>query len=335
MSTRLRSEKYHLTYKTHLPQDEYLSFIKSKGGIKMISFVHEVGDDDETDATPYEHTHVFVWFTRPLDSIDQRFFDFQNIHPNFVTYRSIKWAKGIILKYHHGHKTKKDGKKYFIEPVHLYQEGCEEWKMENDAYEIATHAPTLIDAALDLGIEIKSIADIKTVRNEKKRDHAQLDDDLDKDMFKKIDPWPTSFSTGRVKAIIGRGPTGIGKTNWAIAQFRFPYKINDIDELKDMPPETDGIIFDECLFDRVSKKVMVCLTDYNQPTTVRIRHTLAYIPAKIKKIFLCNEHEHPFGWDPATGGSDAVLDRVQLMELTKDSVRADPEDIEPDIGPWD
>ena len=325
MAYRLTASKYHLTYKTHLNYDTWLANVMpTYGDLKMWSFVHEVGDENEDNPTPYAHTHIFVWrsMNKPFDSINARYFDVDDEHPHINTKRGIDWAKTIVLKYHLGHKTKKDGKKYFIDPIFLSQHGVEDWKLEQEEFMIALNAPSLIEACLDLGFEPKSISDVKTIRAERKRTHDKLDDGLDVDDFIKIDPWPTSVATNRIQAVIGRGPMGIGKTNWALAQFTKPFKIEDLDELNDMPTDTDGIIFDECLFGNCSKKTMVCLTDYSQPRTVRTRNTNARIPAGIKKIFLCNEHELTFGNNPDTGGHEAILDRTHLMELTIHSIRS-------------
>lgn len=318
---RLKCQKVHLTYKTHIPIAAFKAQIVSKVGadnVKMLSFVHEEGDEDEDHPTPYEHTHVFVWTKKAMETENARYFDVktedgagveQIIHPNIQNKRGLDWAKTIVFKYHLGHKTKKDGKKYFIEPIMLHQEGVEEWKMDSDAYAIAINAPTLVDAALDLGVQVKSLSDIKLVRQEtKKRKADTIDDDADPANFKAI-PWD------RKKALILRGPAGTCKTNWAIYQFKAPIKIEDLDELKDMPDDCDGIIFDECLFDKCSKKTMISLLDYKQDRTIRTRNTNAKIPRGMSKIFTCNEHEHPFGHDPAYGGHPSVTSRFNLIDV--------------------
>ena len=159
-------------------------------------------------------------------------------------------------------------------------------------------------------------------RGKKKREHTELDDGLTREMFKKIELWPTSAATGRVQAVVGYGPTGIGKTNWALAQFERPLRITELDVLKDMPPDTDGIVFDDMLFDKCAKLQMKSLTDFDQPRNVRLRASTVQIPAGVKKIFLCSEHESVFGSNPATGGHESVQDRICIMHLTKDLVRA-------------
>ena len=311
MPFRFHSEKVHLTYSTHIDIDALDAFLTSKGDVKIMSIVHEVGDADEYEPTPYEHTHAFVWYRSRLDTIDVRFFDFNGIHPHASTKRSMIWAKNICMKYHCGHKTKKDGRKYYIEPVKLYQRGVEDWRFEEELLQRAIDAPTLKEACLELDIMPKSCSDVAAFRRDStKRKFDQLPTGRDRSQYTRID-WD------RTKALIVRGPAGCGKTSWAIAQFERPWKVEDLDELKDMPHDTDGIIFDECLFDDMSKKGMVALTDYEQPRTIRTRFTNARIPREMPKIFTCNEHEHPFGDNPATGGCDAIKRRIVLMDVTR------------------
>ena len=67
-------------------------------------------------------------------------------------------AKGICMKHHRGHKTKADGKKYYIEPVFLNQTGVEEWKFEEDLIEGIVSAPSLTSSIQVLVSQCNAIA---------------------------------------------------------------------------------------------------------------------------------------------------------------------------------
>ena len=67
MSFHFLSEKTHLTYKTHMDEQSVRAMLDSKGAVKIYSFVHEVGDENEDNPTPYAHTHVFVWWKKHLN----------------------------------------------------------------------------------------------------------------------------------------------------------------------------------------------------------------------------------------------------------------------------
>ena len=166
MVFRFAGDKYHATYKSHIPIVDIERLLNKMPPIKMLSIVHEVGDDDEDNPTPYEHTHVFAWHKHRLDTRDQRYWDIDDIHPHIAANRGLNWAKNIVTKYHKGHKTKANGKKYYIEPVMLHQVGVEEWKMIDDMYKLVVEAPTLAEAGKVLDIEPKSLSDVKLLRTE-------------------------------------------------------------------------------------------------------------------------------------------------------------------------
>lgn len=293
--------KAHLTYKTHIPLEEIKKVLKPW---KMLSVVHEIGDQHEDDPMPYEHTHVFVWYKVAFQTRNCRAWDIGDIHPNVKTRRSIVWAKNLVMNYHQGRKTKADGKKYYIKPVWLHQEGIEEWKFEEDMISTIQAAPTLIDAMHETDIMPKSIADLQVVRREGKRKYSEVEKCVDLDKFVKID-W------NRSKSLVLRGPPAIGKTNWALSQFSKPFLVCDLDDLKNIPEGCDGLVFDEMLFAMYSKQKQVYLTDMAFERTIRTRNTNAKIPAGMQRIFTCNLGEEVFRTD---GEFSAVARRFELIE---------------------
>lgn len=204
---RFQGQKAHLTYKTHIDEGECRLLMETFGEIQAWSFVHEVGSEDEDDATPYKHTHVFVWWKTHLDVKNCRQWDMgsptEPIHPNFQAVKAVKWAKHICLVYHKGNKVGKDGKKFFKAPVYLNQEGVDEWKFNRKMWDAIAAAPDLQEAAEFCGAVPKSISDCKAIRAEsKKRDFAQVEEDCTK-------PWiPCPIEWDRKKkslVIIGNG----------------------------------------------------------------------------------------------------------------------------------
>ena len=159
------------------------------------------------------------------------------------------------MDYHKGRKTKADGKKYFIAPVMFKQFGVDEWHFEADMFAVIRAAPDLEAACMAVDVLPKSIGDVKTLRADgKKRSFTDMEDGLTVDSCKKV-KWD------RTKALVIKGSAGSGKTNWALAQFERPCMIEDIDELKGVPADCDGLVFDEMLFDFCAKKTQVYLTD--------------------------------------------------------------------------
>jgi len=305
---RFTSQKVHLTYKTHVDFESIKELCtRTAGGYSCISMVHERGDTDEENATPYDHTHVAVHFKQRPDIADARYFDLAGIHPHMQTKRSAQWFRHIVQVYHKGHKVKSNGKKYFIAPVALEQENCEQYFGNEELIDTIIGAPSLKDALLDTGIMPKSVSDVSAMRKEcKRKAETAIEDGIDLKRFK-------TFEWNRKKALVLKGLPNCGKTNWAISQFESPMLICDLDQLKDITPATDGLIFDEMLFEHIPKQGQIYLLDIAMDRTIRTRHSNAVIPRGMPRIFTCNEHEYIFGGNP----HESVKRRYNTLEITE------------------
>lgn len=85
------------------------------------------------------------------------------------------------------------------------------------------------------------------------------------------------------------GPSGIGKTYFALAHFKNPLFVTHIDQLGDLEKEHDGIVFDDMDFKHIPPVHQIHLLEQETPVHYHIRYTTAFIPARTKKIFCCNE----------------------------------------------
>lgn len=324
---RLQGLLWHLTYKTHLNRELWEgTFRHMLGGFKVYSFVHEVGDGDESGATTcenptvadgYKHTHIFLWLQKPLDTTQMRYFDFgvdpdqqevTKIHPH-IKKATVKQAKTICLKYHLGYKTSKDGKKKYIEPTMLYQEGVEEWKFTAEMWEIARAAPTLEDACNAAGIEIKSMSDMKLARAEgKKRSYNEMKEDCKAEYCL---PLPVEWNRKKF-ALLLSGKPGTGKSQWALAQFERPFVITDYDDLKDIPSGCDGLVFDDQSFAMCRKEMKLSVLCVDENRRFRTRHVSANVPP-LPRIFTCNDLDFIFGnpQDPKNPMDPQTWDCIQ------------------------
>lgn len=124
---RLKTKKLLLTYKTHIDKISMFNFLNEKRIITKISICHEKGDS----ACEYDHTHVVVMFKKPLDTKNQRFLDYENIHPNIATLKTNKDFERSVLY------TEK-------EDENVYQEGI----VKNIVTKVTNHE-TLYEALED------------------------------------------------------------------------------------------------------------------------------------------------------------------------------------------
>lgn len=101
------------------------------------------------------------------------------------------------------------------------------------------------------------------------------------------------------QALILIGPTGCGKTTWAIKNAPKPsIIISHIDQLKLFKPDFHkSIIFDDMSFLQWPLQSQIHLVDWWQPRSIHVRYGTVSIPNSTPKIFTCNEM--PFTQHPA------------------------------------
>lgn len=91
------------------------------------------------------------------------------------------------------------------------------------------------------------------------------------------------------KTVVLYGPTGIGKTEFALAHFKSPLLVRHLDRLSDLDPTThDGIVFDDMSFTHFPVESRIHLCDMDRPSDIHIRYVIAHIPAGMKRIFTHN-----------------------------------------------
>lgn len=93
---RFASRFVHLTYKTHLNPKEIIDYIRDKSErVIKCKIAHETGDKHHD----YNHTHFLIAFEpKRIDTRNNRFFDFQKIHPNIQLINDAEhWTR--VVKY--------------------------------------------------------------------------------------------------------------------------------------------------------------------------------------------------------------------------------------------
>lgn len=87
------------------------------------------------------------------------------------------------------------------------------------------------------------------------------------------------------------GPPNTGKTEFALAHFKNPLPVSELDQLLDFDPDVhDGIVFDDMSIpkDKNTRNMQISLTDITMPRGVNCRYRTVTIPPGTKKIFTCN-----------------------------------------------
>lgn len=299
---KLCGKKYHLTYKGHLPLETLLTFLKAEvGELLWYSLVHENG----SSAPPldYHHTHVAFEAAAKINRNSARCLDFvlpgqPPVHPNIKPIQTQDHAKKI-WNYH------------LKDPVSTLrsESGPAVSCPSLDSWKQAQAANSLREACLLLGVEPKTVSDVRALRSDKSVDLT-------------IPPivgeccW-TLEAPERFRSLFVWGPTRTGKTRWAIAQFKSPLLVSLMEDLKKFSPDQhDGIVFDDMSLATLEPQVAIHLTDWEVPRSVNVKYGSATLPAGTRKIFTFNE---PFGsCFPAAlteRQREAVMGRMKVIHV--------------------
>lgn len=155
---RLQNKKIHLTYKSHINPEAWLSWIEKikDTSLKNYSIVHEKGDSG------YEHTHILIDFGYTFQTRNSKFFDWkcstgENIHPNIKLVKTAAhWKRSVI--YHYKESTPFTN----IPKPEL---------VENAIKEVWKH-PTLSDAILNTCTTLKNVGGVIAAFNCKPSDYG-------------------------------------------------------------------------------------------------------------------------------------------------------------------
>lgn len=217
------------------------------------------------------HYHAAIGFTTKKNIKNQRFFDYLTFHCNLQATKNVKdWIAYV----------KKDG-------IFLH------FGLETDA-SVGRNTPLSDISSEDLfnhcvakGIGYGYYQEEKKRRNTVDINITEETSNPGKMNFylESLVPSPTDHS------IILLGPTGCGKTTWAIKHSIKPsLLVSHIDQLKQFKPNFHkSIIFDDMDFTHWPRTSQIHLVDYDQPRAIHIRYGIINIPKEIQKIFTCNE----------------------------------------------
>ncbi|KAK9871894.1 hypothetical protein WA026_015143 [Henosepilachna vigintioctopunctata] len=118
------------------------------------------------------------------------------------------------------------------------------------------------------------------------------------------------------KTIIFIGPTGIGKTQYALAHFTNPLHVKDREDWgRYSPNQTDGIVLNDLDFKQWSPLTFLKNLDMETAITQQVKYCFIRIKAGTPKIICCNDEKllWPTGMHPETKAS--CLRRVKIIHM--------------------
>lgn len=294
MSFELNGRRFFLTYsQADIDSDALHDFL---GGLKPL---HRAIISREHHADGGRHSHVAVEYTGRLQTRRADYFDYEGIHPNVQPART--WA--AVVKY-----VRKDGDvKYY---------NC----TEHDAVlpgarggHQAQQGEDVDGAKLFLACEgCTSFRQWLIVCLERKVTYAYCKAVWDCSHGRRAPTFTERPGGGIIgnfelsirhvgdgtRTIVICGPSGIGKTTWALREAPLPFLlVTDIDDLGDFDPAVHkSIVFDEirCTGDAWGKGCwpltsQIKLVTWDTPVSIRVRYKVAHLPANVVKIFTCTD----------------------------------------------
>lgn len=107
------------------------------------------------------------------------------------------------------------------------------------------------------------------------------------------------------------GPSGYGKTELALSLFKNALLVSHMDQLKDLRPEHDGIVFDDVSVAHWPRESVIHITDLAKKRGINVKHGCVVIPKHLPRVFCSNV----WIWPEDEPGS--IERRVHCVRVTK------------------
>lgn len=287
---RIQSKSFVLTYSNCEQQnwqvfdkEALLQHIKDLGRMEptSIAVCQEAHQDGST------HFHALVVYPRRKDIGNPLYFDYHGVHPTIEKCRSIE-ASLIYIK--------KDGNFLTFGPFRNANvfEVCQDMAKEEWVVYCLQSRPIIPFQYMD---HIWKTVHPKVSENT----ITQLDPRCDggtqvADLV--FFDYPAHMYSSKVLVI--EGPTGCGKTTWALKHAPKPALfVSHLDVLKNefIKDYHQSIIFDDMSFLHIPRDAQLKIVEQRMPASIHCRYKNAEIPAGVPKIFTCNFY--PFLEDAA------------------------------------
>jgi len=296
---RVYAKNFSLTYSNIQQQEAEFSkedlheHLCQLRGVTWAEVSKELHQDGNT------HFHALVVFNTRTNIRDVAFFDYQGVHPNIQGCRNLQAWRNYIRKdgdFCGGPDDEAEGGAEDLGPRFSYCRQCttlEEW-IEYCIQEKIQHA------------YCKWIWDLVHAPN----DPSTIEEaPQGGEMWEQLREFRYDDFTRKCLVLVG--PTGCGKTTWALTYAPKPcLLVSHMDDLKKFDPSKHkSIVFDDMDFKHFPVTGQIHLVDQFQPRSIHCRYTVSSIPASTPKIFTANER--PFADDPP------ISRRIRLINIER------------------
>lgn len=285
MAFRLNARNVFLTYPKCDASRERLQEALSDLQPKPLQWA--IAREEHKDGTL--HLHALVGYGAKVNIRDERHWDFDGFHPHVEAVRSTKATLAYCQK--------EDP-----EPLIVGWKSCGPGKRGRDEGEY-------LQLARDGDIEGAIQRFAEEYPKEYTINKPRVEENLRSLATKPSEPdWPIdAFQEAaedwvpRSRALFLWGPSGYGKTQYAQALIgRGVYVIRHMDQLKAMPRDCPGVVFDDMSFLHWPRDAVIHLLDLEVDSGINVKHGCVVIPKGMPRIFTHNyDRDGVFPSDPA------------------------------------
>jgi len=264
-----------------------IEFLMAKGHCKYI-----VAKEKHKNGTI--HWHGYVDYDQKQDSRDTRFFDILGVHPNIIAKPGKGWQ---------GYCAGQNGEK----------ESSIEWQSNFYKRDCMTEA-----MAMETWEEAKAFLfkerPTDTARNMRNYKWAYEEMHKSKPVARTERRFTKPYERpSNTHCIMVRGPAGKGKTQWAERCFKNPLTVSQVEDLKDLNKEHDGILYDDFDANHLSRTVQIHLVDVEMERSIPCRYGNAKIPRGMPRMWTYNT-----GFAPIALADAAIERRVKEIVIDED-----------------
>lgn len=127
----------------------------------------------------------------------------------------------------------------------------------------------------------------------------------------------------KVHALWLEGPSGYGKTEFALSQFKNPLMVRHLDILKKLKDDHDGVVFDDLNMQGWPREECIHLCDLKHDSGTNVKHGCVTLPRGLARIFTSNSWIWPA--DPY-GAIARRVKGIRIRDKLFDEADQDEED---------
>lgn len=138
-----------------------------------------------------------------------------------------------------------------------------------------------------------------------------------------VDHIDFTVEENRSRTHIFVGPTGTGKTQFALSHFSRAVLVSDRQDLCKIDERTDGIVFDDMQFSDWKTVNILHLVDCYEPRTVNVKYSAAEILRFLPRIFCTNDLSLIFPCNMLLTTREAIERRCKIYDVVDNLYVAD------------